>query len=140
MKGGNPDKSSVIWDANKKRPSNLTIFFMITMTVIFLVAGTLSTIASFHEIRVVVDSNSECYGNVEFNGNYNSISRGTGRREFTFQVRVGVKVTVNINRIRFQGQQSTLTLEIFDNGELGRERTSISSSNNMRMEYTVGTF
>jgi hypothetical protein len=138
-------KSGIIWDPDKKRPSNLTIIFMIALTIIFLVSGLISAFASFHDIEIRISSDGEISGNINFDYNYHSISRGSGDRVFSYNIRIGTKVTMYIYRSSSGFGNPSITapsvfIKIFDNGILVQERSFMISSNRIELEHTVGDY
>ena len=131
-------KSSFIWDAEKKRPGNFTFIIVITMTIIFLIGGIISVQASFHDIKIVVDGTSITHGYIEYGDISESIEPSSGQREFSFRIRVGVDISVALIRPGSNSGSTTINLKIYDNGKLVAERTSIPFHTEIDLEYTVG--
>ncbi len=130
-------RSNPIWNHEKKRPSNLTFFFLFSLTIIFLISGVQSVLLTYHEIKVVNDYDRDYWGNIEFNDNYNSFDREQGLREFSYSVREGLTVSVMVYRSSDSNYIGKLTIEIYDNGDLVVERTFINNQRSVHVEYTV---
>lgn len=138
MNDEKPKKQSFIWNAEKKRPSNLAFILIIALTIIFLISGVLSVLVSFHDIKVVIDCQRNNWGDVNYGDSYNSIEPGSGLREFSYPVRKGLTISVNIFRSNNNFGSSRLTIEIYDNGDLVAERTVNDNQRSVQLEYTVG--
>lgn len=131
-------RSTIFWDVKKKRPSNYTFIILIILTIIFLVSGVISTIASYHEIKIVIESDFDCHGNVEYKDNSYRIDRGRGLREFSYQIRLGLNVQIFIYKSNYQSDITMFNFELYDNEELVEERTSWGSSASFWLQYRVG--
>jgi hypothetical protein len=131
-------RSNPIWNHEKKRPSNLTFFFLFSLTIIFLISGVQSVFLLYHEIEVVIDYDRDYWGSIEFKDNFNSFDREQGLREFSYSVREGLTVSVRVRRSSDDSYIGRLTIEIYDNGDLMVQRTFINAHGLLMLEYTVG--
>lgn len=131
-----PVKSTIFWNAERKRPSTVLIVALVAFTLIFLLYGIVETINSFHEIKIVIESDGEYYGNIRYGDEYEYFSRDTGNREFMFTIREGVTVDIWINR--YSSEMDPMTIWIYDNGELVVERIPSLNDNRVKIEYIVG--
>jgi hypothetical protein len=137
MSDAGSKKSSMFWNSEKKRPSNLVILIIIGLTLIFLVSGILSTLAKFNELRVIVDCDGYYQGNIEWIDTDNWIEEGKGKRIFTFHVRLKTAVTITVERADYSSSSSYFTLEIYDNDILIEERSG-DRLNHIRILHVMG--
>jgi hypothetical protein len=131
-----PARSTLIWDAKKKRPRSLLIVALIAITLVFLIYGITDVINSFHEIRIQIDCDDEYSGSIYFADEYESFSRDIGLREFSFTIREGITVHISISRI--SSAIDLMTIQIYDNGELVLDRTPPQGDRRVDLKYTVG--
>jgi hypothetical protein len=124
---------SLFWNKKAKKPTKFTFILLISFTLILLIWGIIDTIEGFHEIKVEIDYSDDYYGYIEFHGGFKNIEENIGN-EYTIQVRKGNEISVYVQKLF---SPETLTVKIYDNGELVREE-SISQKNSMNIEYTVG--
>jgi hypothetical protein len=131
-----PARSTFIWDANKKRPSTILMVILIVFTMTFLVYGIVDTVNSFHEIEIVIDSNDRYSGSIHYGDTYDNLRRDDGRREFSYTIRRGTTIYINI--YISNTPTDLMTIQIYDNGDTVVDHTPAMNLRTIDLEYTVG--
>lgn len=122
------------WDEKAKKPTKYTFILLISITFILLILGIVDSLSSIHEIKVEIDYSDDFAGEIDFQDTYNNINDNMGN-EYTYEIREGVDIWVNVYKY---GTLETLTVRIYDNGELVRERSTNEQWGGVDLDYTVG--
>jgi hypothetical protein len=140
VKGSNNEvkyKNNPFWDKEGKKPTKFTFILLIAITASFLIWGILDTIDDFHEIKIVVDCDEDYYGSVVYENEYNSIDRGSGLREFSYEVREGLTITITFRRTTNDLGSNPLYLKLYYNGNLVLNITEYADQRQTVLEYTI---
>jgi hypothetical protein len=135
MVGNKTEKSTFVWNSEKKRPSSPFIVLLIVVTISFLVLAVLDSFASIHEIKIVFNCDQDYNGEIQIEDDYYSINTGDGLREFTYQALEGK--TIEIYVIKLSTSASPLTVSLYDNGELVDQRSETRGFQIISLDYTV---
>jgi hypothetical protein len=122
------------WNSKAKKPTMLTFILLIAISLSLFIFGIVDTFSSIHEIRIEIDISDDFTGSIEFQGTYDNIDDEMGN-EFTYEIREGITLDVYVYKF---GSTETLTVRIYDDGDLVREETARDKWSSVELEYTVG--
>lgn len=122
------------WNKKAKKPTMLTFILIFAIALSLFIWGIVDSFTSIHEIKVEIDFSDDFTGEVEFQGNYESIHDHFGN-EYTYEIREGNEIRVYVYKY---DSTETLTVRIFDNGELVREESARDKWSSVTLEYMVG--
>jgi hypothetical protein len=128
------EKRNLLWNKKTKRPTKMTFLLLILLTLMLFIWGIVNTFSSLHEIKVEINYYESYTGYIEFQGRTESIDDSMGN-ELTYQVREGYEIMVYVRKTH--SSYGTLTVKIYDNGELVVEKSTTQGSS-MATKYTVG--
>jgi hypothetical protein len=137
-KSKHPARSTLLWNAEKKRPQIIILVLLVVFTLIFLSIAIVATINSFHTIEMIVEYPGSYYGHVEYGDDYDSFGTESGRREFSYSIREGITVTVSIRK--YVSDTSPMNIEVYDNGKLVLEVYSDYEERRVAFDFVVGIY
>lgn len=128
-------KSTIIWDAQKKMPKKGVFIILIVITISILTYGIIDTLDNIHEIKITIEYNGDYYGEINIGDSYYSVSESDSGVH-TYKVQEGKTVEVYVSR-QDPLNDNLMTISIFDNGELVEQDTSSERWGSIYLEYTI---
>jgi hypothetical protein len=128
-----PKRSSLIWNAQKKRPSIFVFVVIILMTISIFFLGIITISREIHVIRVVIEYGGPFKGEIRIDGIWQTMDGESN--EYIYDVREGTDILVQIDKLGTR--TDPITISIYDNDELVASRTSIERLNPTTLSYTV---
>ena len=128
------EKKNHFWDKEAKKPTKLTFILLFALALSLLIWGFVETFSSIHEIKVEIEYSDDFMGEIDSQDTSEQINGNMGN-EFTYEIRKGNDIRVNV--IKFDSKE-TLTVKIYDNGELVREGSTGEKWSSVSLIYTVG--
>jgi hypothetical protein len=125
---------SFFWNSEAKKPTMLTFILIIAIALSLFIWGIFGSFSSIHVIRVEIEFSDDFVGEIEFQNTYEDINDNMGK-EYTYEIREGNEIRVYVYKY---DSSETLTVKIYDNGELVREESAQERWSSVSLVYTVG--
>jgi hypothetical protein len=122
------------WNKEAKKPTKYTFILLFALALSLFIWGFVESLSSIHEIKVEIDYSGDFRGDIEFQGTFEDIDDNMGN-EYTYEIRKGNEMRVYVFKY---GSSETLTVKIYDNGELVREESTTEQWSSLYLEYTIG--